>query len=150
MLLSTLLTLQLVGSSPYSSNPKAEAVYATVQKYALQYNLDPHLVQAIIETESNFNIKAVGRSHGEVGLMQLRPKYFPKAKFDVETNIREGVKYLAYVQKICQSRYGDAWFVCYNVGPNRVLKHPTKHVYYRKVYGNYKGERRQSSYAALY
>lgn len=141
MLLSTLLTLQLVANSPYANNPKVIALIPTIKYHALQYGIDPHLVLAIIDTESNFNIKAKGASHGEVGLMQLHPKYFPKAKFDIETNIAQGTKYLAKMQKLCQSKYGDAWFVCYNVGPNRFLKYPTKHLYYRKVYAKYNNHR---------
>lgn len=109
-----------------------------VLKASTKYGIEPQLVYAIITVESNFNRYAVGASHGEIGLMQLHPKYFPKATFEVSNNIDQGVKYLAYVQKLCQPKYGEAWFVCYNVGPNRFLKHPTKHLYYRKVYANYR------------
>lgn len=138
MLLNTLLILQLATSVTHAGEAK---IFPTVQKYALKYGLDPYLVQAIIAVESNYNIKAIGTSHGEIGLMQLRPKYFPKATFDIEQNVAIGTKHLAEMQKLCQSKYGDAWFVCYNVGPNRFLKYPTKHLYYRKVYAKYNNNR---------
>ena len=75
---------------------------------ASKHGIEPELVLAIIKTESNFNPKAVGKTHKERGLMQLRPKYH-KASFDIKENIEEGVTYLAKLKKICKKRYQEAW-----------------------------------------
>jgi hypothetical protein len=44
-----------------------------INKYALQYKVDPNLVFAIIKTESDFDPRAVSRS-GARGLMQIMPE----------------------------------------------------------------------------
>lgn len=118
-----------------SSKARAEdmiKIRSHVIKSARQYNVDPKLVMAIIKVESNFNPKRVGSSHGEIGLMQLHPKYFPQASFDVEKNIEAGVRYLAELKRI-KGDIGCGWFIHYNVGPNTKINHPTLHSYYRKV-----------------
>lgn len=111
-----------------------KGVIAIVEQVAPKHGMDPKLVIAIIAVESNFNPKAIGKSHGEVGLMQLHPKYF-KGSFDPKKNIEMGVKYLASLKKRCYPRYRDAWFICYNLGPNRktAITSPTEFVYYKKV-----------------
>ena len=111
---------------------------------ASKYGIEPELVLAIIKTESNFNPKAVGRSHKERGLMQLRPTYF-KASFEPSANIQEGVEYLAKVRKLCYSKYGEAWFVCYNTGSNRTLEFVKLSNYYQKVKVAYVEQKKQSS-----
>ncbi|WP_415900691.1 murein transglycosylase domain-containing protein [Neptuniibacter sp. QD48_11] len=91
--------------------------YATlVDKYSRQYNINPSLVYAIIETESHFNPFAV--SHAPAyGLMQIVPttagrdahqEIYGRAGtpsrnylFNVENNIRMGCAYL----HILQTRY---------------------------------------------
>ncbi len=109
-------------------------------KHARANGLDPSLVLAVIEVESNFNPNAVGSTHGEIGLMQLHPRFFPGATFSVEENIRLGVEYLARLKRLKAATQGCGWFVSYNTGPNAEIKYPTRHPYYRKVssvYPNY-------------
>lgn len=91
----------------------------------LQY-IQPSLVMAIIQTESNFNQGATGAA-GEYGLMQLHPVTFTWLcsrfsvdrstvnPYDIETNIFFGVGYL----DLLYSMYGDwdAVIQAYNVGP---------------------------------
>src|SRR5690606_30016581 len=101
--------------------------------YAERYGVDPQLVLAIIETESSFNPNAVGTSHREIGLMQLHPRFFPDASFDIEENIHAGVRYLAYIQDRKAEKVGCVWFVYYNVGINRQLRYPERHPYVQKV-----------------
>jgi len=109
------------------------AVKQQASQLSRKYGISSELIVAIVKVESNFNPKAVGSSHGEVGLMQLRPKYFKTATFDVENNMEIGVKYLAKLKKICYPKYGDAWFICYNLGPSKTVKHPKLFAYYKKV-----------------
>lgn len=124
--------------------PLAFAQEAEIRKVAtqeaLENGLDPELVMAVIEVESRFNPQAVGQSHGEIGLMQLRPKYFPTATHDIHENIRIGVEELVRIKKSKWKYAGCAWFVYYNTGVNRALNSPSEHPYFKKVtevYPNY-------------
>lgn len=109
------------------------AVKQQASQLGRKYGVSSELIVAIIKVESNFNPKAIGKTHGEVGLMQLRPKYFKTATFDVVNNMELGVKYLAKLKKICYPKYGKAWFICYNLGPSKTVKYPELFAYYKKV-----------------
>jgi soluble lytic murein transglycosylase-like protein len=69
-----------------------------IDRYADTYNVDPVLVHAVIQIESDFNPRCVSKK-GARGLMQLIPgtaqRYGVKDVFDPEDNIRGGVHYLA-------------------------------------------------------
>lgn len=69
-----------------------------IDRYADVYNVDPVLVHAVIQIESDFNPRCVSKK-GARGLMQLIPgtaqRYGVKDVFDPEDNIRGGVHYLA-------------------------------------------------------
>lgn len=108
-----------------------------VEQQARAYKMDPDIVLAVITVESNWNPYRKGK-HGEIGLMQLLPEYFPTAKVgDVDGNIRLGVKHLAFVRAHCPARHELTWLTCYNNGVNRRPKHPTLHPYYKKVMNAY-------------
>lgn len=108
--------------------PKNYHLY--VSKYAAEYDLPPHLVYAVIHTESHFDSSAVS-SAGAIGLMQLMPdtfrwisddllrEYLPdNMAYDPETNIRYGCFLL---QKL-YNRY-ENWnyaIAAYNAGPGNV------------------------------
>jgi soluble lytic murein transglycosylase-like protein len=115
------------------------AIYINVGIYAKQYKIDPNLVMAIIEVESDFNPKATGLQ-GEVGLMQLHPRYFPRARYDIKNNIKIGIKHLAYMRKHCPYKRNHTWVVCYNRGFKK-LDYPHKTSYYKKVMTAYKRRR---------
>lgn len=132
MRLLVMLLITFLGIAVNAGEPTGE-MRAHIYILAHKYGLDEQLLYAIIKVESNYEVNRVGSSHKERGLMQLHPKYFPKAKFDVATNLRTGAKYLAKVRELCYTKYGDAWFICYNVGPNKHINHPEKFPYYRKV-----------------
>lgn len=98
---------------------------AIIAKYSRRFSVDPVLVKAVIQVESNFN-PAVVSSKGARGLMQLMPataKRFGVANIhDPEENIRGGVAYLAYLQKFFS---GDLQRVLagYNAGENAVTRY---------------------------
>ena len=101
-----------------------------------KYGIDADLLYAIAKVESNLNPKAVGSSHGEIGLMQLHPKYFPKASFEPRKNVEMAAAYIKKLKTACSFR-AAAWITCYNTGVNHKLKHPLTSKYYKKVMDAY-------------
>jgi soluble lytic murein transglycosylase-like protein len=96
-----------------------------VQKYSAKYGVDPALVRAVIQVESNWNPKAVSKA-GAMGLMQLMPENVKAMKvsdpFDPEQNIRAGVEMLASNLR----KYGGDTtlaLAAYNAGPGAVAKY---------------------------
>ncbi len=116
-------------------------ILALVLHYSALYGVDPLVALSVIRQESNFQPHAVG-THGEIGLMQLMPQYFPMPKkklFEVETNIKLGIRHLAQVKAECVHHKEHTYLVCFNVGVaggNRI-RHPKKFPYYQKVMKNY-------------
>jgi hypothetical protein len=98
---------------------------------AIKNQIDPNLALAIAEVESRFNPNAVGR-YGELGVFQLRPEFHRVAKGQTLHNINVATKYLAKLREDCKA-YGDAFYVCFNYGTARKLKHPRQFPYYRRV-----------------
>ena len=131
--LRVLLALALLG---IVSTPLVLRVYYRVDHLPLilnssrEQNVSPHLVGAIIFSESRFRANA--RSHaGASGLMQLMPEtaaemaeqqgmrdFSPEKLSDPATNITLGVAYLKYLQL----RFRDPQLVlaAYNAGPTVV------------------------------
>ncbi len=95
-----------------------------IEKYSRENGLDKNLVNAVIQAESSFDIKAVS-SAGAQGLMQLMPftaeKLGVENPFDPEQNIAGGTKYLkSLINKYNSVELGLA---AYNAGPNNVNKY---------------------------
>jgi soluble lytic murein transglycosylase-like protein len=98
---------------------------AFIERYAAQYSVDPVLVRAVIQVESDFNPRCVSNK-GARGLMQLMPEtarqYGVRNVFDPEDNIRGGIHNLADLL----ARYrGDLHRVlaAYNAGDGAVSKY---------------------------
>jgi Transglycosylase SLT domain len=96
---------------------------AFIDRYATQYHVDPVLVRAVIQVESDFNPRCVSRKNAR-GLMQLIPetaqRYGVADVFDPEQNIRGGVKYLADLLEMFSNDLPRA-LAAYNAGENAVL-----------------------------
>jgi soluble lytic murein transglycosylase len=121
-----LLNSSLVWKWMYPINYRLEIMEAS-----RQYNVDPHLILAVMRSESSFQADRVSKK-GAVGLMQIMPDTaewivkegdFKPANedylYDPVTNIRIGTWYLQFLQ----SRYeGDAakMIAAYNAGPGKV------------------------------
>jgi soluble lytic murein transglycosylase-like protein len=93
-----------------------------VQEAASRHQVDPALVRAVIETESNWNPAARSRK-GAVGLMQLIPttaqRFGAYDAYSPQQNVDAGVRYL----KVLLERYDgnlDLALAAYNAGEGAV------------------------------
>lgn len=126
LVLSMVFSLQVV-----AKQLTGQEVAKLAAEVGLKYGIEPELLQAIAKVESNYNAAAVGRSHKEVGLMQLHPAYF-QASFEPKANMEMAANHLKKLEKVCKKR-GEAWFTCYNSGIHKQVGDPTKLQYYKKV-----------------
>ena len=83
--------------------PPPEHIQLLIEQSARAHNVDPLLVQSVMQVESNYNRYAVSPKGAE-GLMQLMPRTARTLgagnTFDPAENIEAGVKYLRYLQSI--------------------------------------------------
>src|SRR5215831_8660840 len=93
-----------------------------VDTISRNHGVDPSLVRAVIETESNFNRWAVSNK-GALGLMQLIPstgrRYGVRDFFDPQQNIDGGVRYLKFLLEKFNGNL-DLSLAAYNAGENLV------------------------------
>jgi soluble lytic murein transglycosylase-like protein len=114
--------LSLTGRSRPAMDVDRDGVDKLVREAAERHRMDPALVRAVIETESNWNPKAFSHK-GAGGLMQLIPttaqRYGAYDVFDPQQNIDAGVKYL----RTLLERYNgnlDLALAAYNAGEGAV------------------------------
>jgi len=122
---------------------RAERYNGLVSRFSQQYDLDPALVLAIIETESAFNPRAVSWANA-YGLMQIVPKFagretwreinkadgIPDGEYllNPENNIRHGCCYLHLLHhrhwvQMATGAKKDYTIICsYNCGPLNVQR----------------------------
>lgn len=109
-----------------------------ISYWAGVYGVDPMLAVSVAKVESQFNSKAVSY-RGAIGLFQIMPATYPNVSrsklFEPETNIRLGIKYLAWTKKYCSHKEDHTYLVCYNYGIKNAMhvKHPKLFPYYKKV-----------------
>ena len=121
-------TIYLAGENTFRGNSRPwmsidrDGVDKIVREAAERHHVDPALVRAVIETESNWNPRAVSRK-GAGGLMQLIPttaeRYGARDLFNPEQNIDAGVRHL----KTLLMRYNgnlDLALAAYNAGEGAV------------------------------
>lgn len=125
-----------------------QALDGYIQTAALNHQVDPLLIKAVIKAESNFDPAAVSPK-GAQGLMQLMPATAKGLKvddpFDPQENIIGGTKYL----RSLLDNYGwdlELSLAAYNAGPGNVKKGipdiPETKVYVAKVLNNYQAYRK--------
>lgn len=104
-----------------------------IEKYSNEYEIDPHLVAAIMKNESRFDSSAVSKKDAK-GLMQIAPitgqwaaeqlniqSYSEDMLFDPELNIRIGVWYLNVLKNEFDGNI-DVMVAGYNAGNGNVKK----------------------------
>jgi soluble lytic murein transglycosylase-like protein len=112
----------LTGRSRPAMDVDRDGVEKLVREAAERHRMDPALVRAVIETESNWNPKAYSH-RGAGGLMQLIPttaqRYGAYDVFDPQQNIDAGVKYL---RTLLERYHGnlDLALAAYNAGEGAV------------------------------
>ena len=110
---------------PVLRQPADARINRLVRDAARKHELDPTLVQAVIQVESNYNPKAVSRK-GAQGLMQLIPatarRYGVSDPFDPQQNIEGGVRHLRDLLDIFEGDLNLA-LAGYNAGVNAVSRY---------------------------
>jgi len=99
-----------------------DGVEKLVREASERYRVDPALVRAVIQTESNWNTSAFSRK-GAMGLMQLIPttaqRFGARDAFNPKQNVDAGVRYLSTLLE----RYNgnlDLALAAYNAGEGAV------------------------------
>ncbi|MGB4782511.1 transglycosylase SLT domain-containing protein [Candidatus Methylomirabilis sp.] len=113
------------GVLPRTAKLTAANMSELIDAFAAESELDPALIRAVIQVESNFNRKAVSPK-GAQGLMQLMPATIWRLSvgdaYDPHENIGAGVRYLRQLMDRFQ---GDVTLAlaAYNAGENAVLRY---------------------------
>jgi len=134
---------------------KAEDYWSLIGDVCRGHGVDPELVKAVIQVESNYNPFAISPK-GARGLMQLMPgtatRYGVQQIFDPRENIEGGVKYLRDLIELFDSNLRFA-VAAYNAGENTVQRvngipnYVETQNYVRKVMALYNGESSYRQYA---
>jgi soluble lytic murein transglycosylase-like protein len=128
---------------PLESRPFA----AMIETVALKHGIDPALVHAVVQAESNYRPTAQSQV-GARGLMQVMPSTArdlgvrsAQMLFDPQANLEAGVKYLKFLLQRFNGDLVNA-LAAYNAGPGAVRKYdgvpPFRETenYVRKVLAN--------------
>jgi soluble lytic murein transglycosylase-like protein len=113
-----------IGALPALAPASGSNVKSLVEEAALQYDVNPALIDSVIQVESNYNPSAVSPK-GAQGLMQLMPdtarRFGVNNTFDARENIHGGVKYLKFLQETFKD--DRLAIAAYNAGEGAVAKY---------------------------
>ena len=154
----TIVRMVNVPFNPSDYSAQAEEIKSSLNKSKLkhiliyiealcwEYGVDYEMVKAVIQTESDWNHKAVSTS-GAIGLMQVLPSTAksefntPKQDlFDPYVNVTVGIKYLSKLD----SHFDDleSTLTAYSHGPTATKKYSPTYVnnnfYVKRVFKNLK------------
>ena len=109
----------------YVAVPASEAYDEIIDEAARVYDIDAHLIHAVMQAESAFHPYAVSRAGAE-GLMQLMPELSDEMgvgdAFDPRENIMGGVRYLKRLLDYHDGNL-DLALASYNAGPGNVERY---------------------------
>lgn len=112
-------------SAEYVVIPANEAYDDIIQEAAAMFEMDPHLIHAVMQAESAFHPYAVSRAGAE-GLMQLMPELSDEMgvgdAFDPRENIIGGARYLKRLLDYHKGNL-DLALASYNAGPGNVERY---------------------------
>lgn len=112
------------GDTQLAGTVAASEYNAIIAEAAAKYKVDPRLVSAVAETESDFSQEARSAA-GAIGVMQLMPdtaKALGVNPYDAKENIEGGAHYL---RQMLDTFGGDVTkaVAAYNAGPQAVKDH---------------------------
>ena len=125
---------------------KLKHILIYIEALCWEYGVDYEMVKAVIQTESNWNHKAVSTS-GAIGLMQVLPSTAksefntPKQDlFDPYVNVTVGIKYLSKLDNHFDDL--ESTLTAYSHGPTATKKYSPTYVnnnfYVKRVFKNLK------------
>lgn len=125
---------------------RARRYISDINRYAIEFKVDPQLIKAIITVESCFDKKAISRA-GARGLMQLMPatarQYGVLDRFNAQENLRAGIQHFSELLDRFKFSLPHS-LAAYNAGSSNVEKYqgipPFKETqaYVKKVLAYYK------------
>ena len=125
---------------------KLKHILIYVEALCWEYGVDYEMVKAVIQTESNWNHKAVSTS-GAIGLMQVLPstamsefKTPKKDLYDPYVNVTVGIKYLSELNEHFDDM--ESTLTAYSHGPTVTKKYSNNYIsnnfYVKRVQKNLK------------
>ena len=125
---------------------KLKHILIYIEALCWEYGVDYEMVKAVIQTESDWNHKAVSTS-GAIGLMQILPStamsefQTPKQDlFDPYVNVTVGIKYLAQLNEHFDDL--ESTLTAYSHGPTVTKKYSNNYIsnnfYVKRVQKNLK------------
>jgi len=146
-----------VGKGRYHESVSDRELEDAVARYAIEYQLSPALLMAVMKAESSFNPTVISKA-GAVGLMQLIPetaiRHGVRNLYDTKENIAGGAKHLRYLLDRFHGNIRLA-LAAYNAGERNVDRYrqipPFKETktYVKKVMGFYRDYRSDLVMASL-
>jgi len=140
-----------VGSKPSKYNPqvyknRVRDFLPHIKKSAKKHDLDPHLLHAMVDTESAFNPQAKSKA-GAIGLMQLMPQTAKQLgvqdSWNPQQNIAGGALYLRQLLDMFNQNLTLS-IAAYNAGENAIIRagnaipnYPETKRYVKKVLKRY-------------
>jgi hypothetical protein len=113
------------GGSGLRTTMSRDQIKPMIDKAAGEYGLDADLLDALVQTESNYDPGAVS-SKRAIGLTQLMPDTAKSLgvsdPFNPEANLRGGAKYLSQMLKQFNGDVSKA-LAAYNAGPGTVTRY---------------------------
>jgi soluble lytic murein transglycosylase-like protein len=138
--------LQVEGIKSSLNKSKLKHILIYIEALCWEYGVDYEMVKAVIQTESDWNHKAVSTS-GAIGLMQVLPstamsefKTPEKDLYDPYVNVTVGIKYLSELNEHFDDM--ESTLTAYSHGPTVTKKYSNNYIsnnfYVKRVQKNLK------------